>query len=173
MGTLHVNGAFVKTTVLTVIVVALQLALFSTARIGNVVVMIVWMWPVALGLAGSTSLALWGGLAGGVLFDTHCLTPFGLTALVGAALGYGAAMLGKEGVGDLVASAWWMTPGIGALAGFVAPLLYVVGGIFYLNVTLFHGSVGEMMGVNFVAFFLLMRPLTRVAQWSVKVGRRR
>ena len=54
---------------------------------------------------------------GGVFFDTHATTPFGLTAMVGVVLAYGASRLGKEGVGDLDSAAWWVTPILAAARG--------------------------------------------------------
>ena len=76
----------------------------------GVVVMLVWLWPLAMGLAGLTALSLLGALVAGVFFDTHAMTPFGLTALVAILLAYGASRLGREGVGDLDSAAWWVTP---------------------------------------------------------------
>ena len=144
-------------------VVGVQLALFTQWRFAGVVVMLVWLWPVAVGLTGLTSLAMFAGLLAGLLFDAQSATPFGLSALVGLLLAYLASRLGKEGVGDLDSAALWVTPAIAAAAGFVAPLLYVVSGVFALNFSLWHGSLLESMLVNALAFLLLARPVTRVA----------
>ena len=48
---------FVPVTLVTLIVVGCQLAIFSTLRFEGVVVMLVWLWPLCVGLAGYTSLA--------------------------------------------------------------------------------------------------------------------
>ncbi len=45
----------------------------------------------------------------------------------------------------------------------MAPLLYVVSGVFALNFSLWRGSLLDSMLVNAVAFFVLARPLTRLA----------
>ena len=95
------NRALIPVTVVTLFIVAIQLAILSSLRIDGVVVMLVWLWPLALGLAGSTVLAMWGAVLGGIFFDTHAATPFGLTALVGVAIAYVASRLGREGVGDV------------------------------------------------------------------------
>lgn len=144
-------------------VVGVQLALFTQWRFAGVVVMLVWLWPVAVGLTGLTSLAMFAGLLAGLLFDAQSATPFGLSALVGLLLAYLASRLGKEGVGDLDSAALWVTPAIAAAAGFVAPLLYVVSGVFALNFSLWHGSLLDSMLVNALAFLFLARPVTRVA----------
>ena len=147
----------------TLAVVGVQLAVFTQWRFAGVVVMIIWLWPVAVGLTGLTSLAVVSGLLAGLLFDAQSATPFGLSALIGALLGYFASRLGKEGVGDLDSAALWVTPALAAAAGFAAPLLFVVSGVFALNFTLWHDSLVDSMLVNAVAFFVLARPVTRLA----------
>ena len=156
--------ALVPVTLVTLIVVGFQLAIFSTLRFEGVVVMLVWLWPLCVGLAGYTSLALSAALVAGLFFDTHATTPFGLTVVVGLLLAYAASRLGREGVGDLDSAAWWVTPLLGALGGFCAPLLYTFLGFFTLNFGLWRGSLLDAMLVNAVAFFLLARPFTRVAR---------
>ena len=110
--------------------------------------MLVWLWPFTLGLAGFTTLSLWAAVVGGVFFDTHATTPFGLTAMVGVVLAFGASRLGKEGVGDLDSAAWWVTPILAAAAGLAAPAIYTVGGVGVLNFSLWHGSLVNSMVVE-------------------------
>jgi cell shape-determining protein MreD len=105
-----VRRVLAPVTIVTLFVVALQLSVFSSWRFAGVVVMLVWLWPLAVGMAGLTALSLWCALVAGIFFDTHTTTPFGLTALVALALAYGASRLGREGVGDLDSAAWWVTP---------------------------------------------------------------
>lgn len=132
--------------------------------------MLVWLWPLCVGLAGYTSLALFVALLGGIMFDTHATTPFGLTALVGMVLGYAASRLGREGVGDLDSAAIWVTPVIAAVGGFMAPLLYVGGGYFELNFGLWRGSLLSSMFINAGAFFLFSRWVSRFAKLVGSVG---
>jgi cell shape-determining protein MreD len=167
-----VRRALAPAVVVTLLIVALQLTVLSSLRIEGVVVMLVWLWPFAMGLTGYTSLALVTALLAGIFFDTHTTTPFGLTAAVGLVIAYGASRLGREGVGDLDSAAWWVTPVLAAVAGFVAPALYVVSGAFALNFNLWRGSVLSMMLVNAGAFFILARPVTRLARIVGNVGER-
>jgi hypothetical protein len=146
--------------------VAFQVSIFSTLRFDGTVFMLVWLWPVCVGLTGNMPLAVISAVVGGIFFDTHASTPFGLTSLVGAVLALGASRLGREGVGDLDSTARWVAPFIGAAAGFVAPLLYIIGGFFYLNVELWRGSVLAMMVTNAVVSFFLTRPLARLAYFT-------
>ena len=160
----------VPVTLVTLLLVAIQLSLFSSLRFAGVVVMIVWLWPFAMGLAGLTSLALWCALVGGIFFDTHSTTPFGLTVIVGLLLAYGSSRLGREGVGDLDSAAWWVTPLLAAVAGFFAPLLFVGASFFTFNFSLWRDSLLAAMVVNAIAFFLLARPVARVARWIGNLG---
>jgi len=162
--------ALLPVTVATLFVVAVQLSILSSLRVAGVVVMIVWLWPLAMGLAGLTSLALWCAIVAGVFFDTYATTPFGLTALVAVILAYGASRLGREGVGDLDSAAWWVTPLLAAAAGFIAPALFVGATFLTLNFSLWRDSLLAAMVVNGVAFFVLARPMTRLARWVGRAG---
>ena len=164
--------AIAPLTIVTLFVVAVQLSVFTSLRVAGVVVMLVWLWPLAMGLAGFTSLALVSAVVAGLFFDTHGTTPFGLSAAVAVVLAWGASRLGKEGVGDLDSAAWWVTPLLCALGGFVAPILFVAFGLFALNVGLWRGSLLDAMAVNAVAFFVLARPVTRVARSVGRIGER-
>ncbi len=61
MGAVHVTQARGLITLVTLMVVGVQLAMFTQWRFAGVVVMLVWLWPVAVGLTGLTSLALFVG----------------------------------------------------------------------------------------------------------------
>ena len=162
--------ALLPVTFVTLLIVAIQLSIFSSWRFAGVVVMLVWLWPLAIGLTGFTALAMWSALVAGVFFDTHSSTPFGLTAIVALLLAYGASRLGREGVGDLDSAAWWVTPLIAAGAGFVAPALFVGASFFAFNFSLWRDGLFAAMIVNAVAFFLLARPVARLARWVANVG---
>lgn len=160
----------VPVTLATLFVVAIQLSVFSGLRFSGVVIMIVWLWPLVMGLSGLTALSMWCALVAGVFFDTHASTPFGLTAVVALLLAYGASRLGREGVGDLDSAAWWVTPLIAAAAGFVAPLIFVGASFFTFNFSLWRDSLFAAMVVNAAAFFVLARPMARVAFWLSNLG---
>lgn len=162
--------ALIPATLLTVFIVAVQLEIFSSVRFSGAVFMLVWLWPLSMGIAGFTPLALYVALVSGILFDTHATTPFGLTAVVGLALAYGASRLGREGVGDLDSAAIWVAPLIAAVGGFFAPLLYTFGGFFALNFGIWRGSLLDSMMLNAVLFFFLARPMTRLARAIASLG---
>jgi len=165
-----VTRALIPVTVVTLFIVGVQLSVFSTWRFAGVVFMLVWLWPFTLGLAGFTALSIWAAVVGGVFFDTHATTPFGLTAMIGVVLAYGASRLGKEGVGDLDSAAWWVTPILAGGAGLAAPVIYTAGGVGVLNFSLWHGSLVNSMVVNALAFFVLARPVSRLARMFGRAG---
>jgi len=165
-----VRRQLIPAAIATLFVLAMQLVIFSGLRFAGVVIMIVWLWPIAMGIAGYTVLSLLVALGAGVFFDLHSVTPFGLTPAVGMLLGYATSRLGREGVGDLDSAAWWVAPIIAAGAGFVAPLAYVLSGFFAIDFQLWRGSVLAMMVVNATSFFLLARPFTRVARSIGRLG---
>lgn len=164
--------ALIPIILVTLTIVGLQLAVFSALRFDGVVVMLVWLWPFAIGLTGVTGLAMWGAMLSGLFFDTHSASPFGLTIVVAVVLAYVASRLGREGVGDLDSAAWWVTPALAGVAGLLAPALYVVLGYGELNFGLWRGSVLASMEVNAVAFFLLARPTLRLARAIARVDGR-
>jgi cell shape-determining protein MreD len=167
-----VRKALLPAVFVSLVIVAVQLTILSTLRFDGVVIMLVWLWPLVMGLTGFTSLALVTALVAGVFFDTHAATPFGLTAAVAVVIAYGASRLGREGVGDLDSAAWWMTPLLAAVGGLCAPAMYVFAGFFALDFGLWRGSVLPMMIVNAIAFFVLSRPLTRLAMAISAMGER-
>ncbi len=158
------SRAFVPALVTTHFLVGVQLAILTNLHVSGVVVMALRLSPLAEGLSGSRSLALFVALVGGLCVDAHAITPFGLSAVVGAAVGWAAARLGREGVGDLDSAAWWVTPILGAAVGLIAPALYVVLGAVVLNFTLWRGSVLDAMWVNAVAFAIFALPLAHGAR---------
>jgi hypothetical protein len=160
----------VAVAVATIVLVALQISVVSPLRVAGVVVMVVWLWPLAFGLTGRTVVAVAAGALAGFLFDSYTATPYGLTALVGAALAGGISLLAREGIGDLDASAWWMPPILMALGGALAPLIFVMGGGVLGQTGYRHASLVAMMVLNAGVFFVLARPVARVAQRLASVG---
>ena len=158
------SRALVPALLSTLFLVGVQLAVLTNLRVAGVVVMAVWLWPLVVGLSGSTALGLIVAGVGGLCVDAHAITPFGLTAVVGGVVAWVGARLGREGVGDLESAAWWVTPVLGAIAGLLAPALYVVLGAVVLNFSLWRGSVLDAVLVNAVAFALFARPMARVAR---------
>ena len=156
--------------VVTLFIVGVQLAVLTNLRVAGVVVMAVWLWPLAVGLSGSTALGIIVAGVGGLCVDAHAITPFGLTAVVGGLVAWVAARLGREGIGDLESAAWWVTPILGAIVGLLAPALYVFLGAVVLNFSLWRGSVLNAMWVNAIAFAVFARPTARLGRMVTRLS---
>jgi hypothetical protein len=65
-----------------------------------------------------------------------------------------------------------VTPILAGGAGLAAPVLFTAGGVGVLNFSLWHGSLVDSMVVNAVAFFVLARPVSRLARMVGRVGAR-
>lgn len=164
------SRALVPAVVVTLFIVGVQLAVLTNLRVAGVVVMAVWLWPLAVGLSGSTALGVIVASVGGLCVDAHAITPFGLTAVVGGLVAWVAARLGREGIGDLESAAWWVTPILGAIVGLLAPALYVILGAVVLNFSLWRGSVLDAMWVNAIAFAVFARPLARLGRTVTRLS---
>lgn len=162
--------ALVIAGIASVLLVAVQIAIVSPLRIEGVVVMLVWLWPLALALTGSTVVAVAAGGFTGLLFDAHTVTPFGLSALVGALLAWGISALAREGIADLDAAAWWMPPVLFGVAGLLAPALFVGFAALTGHSAIWQDSLVAMMVVNAIAYVVLARPVARVARRVARAG---
>jgi hypothetical protein len=65
-----------------------------------------------------------------------------------------------------------VTPLIGALGGFAAPVLYTIGAFITLNFSIWRGSLLQSVVVNAVAFFFMARPMMRLARAVGTLGER-
>lgn len=162
----------VATLVMSGLLVGVQISVLSSLRFGNAVIMIIWLWMVALGLTHSALNVTLNALVVGLAFDARSATPFGLATLVALVIGLGVERLAREGIGDVDASAWWMVPLVGGLVGMLAPVLFAVVGTIFLHPQLWHTNIVATMGWNVVAGFVLTYPLTRIAQRTADGSKR-
>lgn len=153
-----------RVAIASIVVVSLQTTIVSPYRIAGIVIMLVWLWPLCVGLLGDQRSGVVAGVASGLLFDTHVATPFGLFAVVGGVVGYVAGLLGQEDLGDLRGAVWWMPLAIGGGFGFVAPLVLVVVGFFFGGTQLWRGDIGATMVVNAIVLGLALRPAVAVSR---------
>ena len=140
-----------------VAIASVQIALLSNLRVGGVVIMGIWLWTLVVGLLGGTPPALVAGATTGALFDAHVSTPFGLFIVIGVLGGYVAGQLGREGIGDFKAAAWWMPSAIGLAVGFVTPLVLTAAAAVTGNLQFWRGDLGSSMVVNALVFALAIR----------------
>ena len=140
-----------------IVMTALQVAVLSNLRIGGVVIMGIWLWTLVVGLLGGTPPAMVAGATTGALFDAHVSTPFGLFIAIGLLVGYVSGQMGREGIGDFKAAAWWMPSAIGLAVGFVTPLALMIAAALTGNLQFWRGDLGATMVVNAIVFAVVIR----------------
>lgn len=155
--------------------VVAQLTLADELTISGVHAELVWVLPVAVGLAAGMKAGMAAGLVGGAVADLFLPTPFGLTAVVGVLVGYLVGRLGEEGVGDLGGSAWWVAPSLAFGAGLAAPVLFAICGAAIGHRSYLSGTLGVICALDAVACALLVRPVMgvlgrRVVDDSLRAG---
>ena len=139
--------------------VAVQVDVLAHIRVFGVVIMLVWLWPLCLGLLGAGQGAVIAGVVGGLCFDAHAATTFGINGVVSGVIAATAVRLERNGIGDVDGAAWWTAPALASVTGLVAPLLLVVVAALTLDFSLWRGSLLMTMVVNAVAFAVVARPL--------------
>ncbi len=142
-------------------VVVVQLTLADKLSVAGVHPELVWVLPVAAGLAGGATAGMAAGFVGGLVADLFLPTPFGLTALVAVLVGFAAGRLGEEGIGDLGGAAWIVAPALGLAAGLVAPLAYAAFGALGGHSSYLSLELPVVSGLDAAACALLVRPVMR------------
>ena len=157
-----------RVAIASIVIVSVQTTIVSPYRIAGIAIMLVWLWPLCVGLLGDQRSGVVAGVISGLLFDAHVATPFGLFAVVGGVVGYVAVLLGREDLGDLRGAVWWMPLAIGGGFGLATPIVLVVIGFFFGGTQLWRGDVGATMVINALAFGIFLRPA--VAASRIMVG---
>lgn len=149
------RSALLRTALVLLVVIALQIGLMTRLRLGDVHPEIIWLVPAAAGLIAGPGVGCMTGFFAGLWLDCLLPTPFGLSALVGTAIGYLAGMLEQRGVVVGAGQLPWIGPALGAAAGMAGVALY--------------GLVGWLVGQDgFAAVdYLLLTPLELVVAASL------
>jgi rod shape-determining protein MreD len=139
--------------------VVVQLTIANELSIDGVHPELLWVLPVAAGLAAGGMAGMAAGFVGGVVTDLFLPSPFGLSAFVGVLIGYAMGRLGEEGVGDLHGSARWVAPALGAACGFMAPVLYALCAVVLGHRTYLSSSLGVVALLDAAVCAALVRPM--------------
>src|SRR4051795_4050033 len=154
---------WVRVPLVTVVVLAIQLSLFTDMRPFDAVADIMLLLVLASGMvAGPRDGALCGFFIG-VLYDLMLRTPFGLSALAYALIGYAAGYLQA-----VVSSApWWIGMLIMGAASAVSVAIYaIIGTVFGLRDAVNFHLVTTMVVVG-VVNLLLALPALWVQRWAL------
>lgn len=142
------------------VALVLQISLVADLRVGGVVGDLMLVLVVAAALTGGPDRAATWGFAAGVAYDLVLDTPFGLSALAYALVGY-AAGVAASAMGRT--SGWWPVA-LAVLAGAAHAALYTALGILVGVAYPFWQVPSIALGVA-IAAALLVLPALRVLWW--------
>lgn len=141
----------------------LQVCLFARTPVFDITPDVILLTTIGIALAGGPERASIAGFAGGLLFDCTVTTPFGMSALVYASVGY---VVG--GLQHAVLGATWYTPiAVVAIASALGTLAYgilggLAGNLDWLTPRLVLLAVG--VGVLNAVLSVVVLPITRWSQ---------
>ncbi|HEX6569815.1 MAG TPA: rod shape-determining protein MreD [Acidimicrobiales bacterium] len=138
----------------------LQISLAVDLRVAGAVGDLLLVVVVAAGLTGGADRGATYGFAAGVLYDLVLDTPFGLSALTYALVGYAVGLAASA----LQRTSGWWPVGLAALAGAVQALLYTCLGNL-IGVAYPFGRVPAIALVMAGAAALAVLPTMRVLWW--------
>ena len=139
----------------------LQVTMLSDLRIVGALGDLMLALTVAAGLTGGADRGVTWGFATGVCYDLVLLdTPFGLSALTYALVGYAVGLAGSA----LMRTSGWWPVGVAAVAGAVQATLYTALANL-LGVSFPFGHLPAIALVMAAWCALLVLPLIRVMWW--------
>lgn len=159
------TGAMIRLAVVTLVVLVLQVELFSELRVFGV------MPELLLGLAfaaGWNSDAPTGAVAGfsaGIAYDLYLSSPLGLAALAYSLVGYAAGMAAPGIADSTEAGVRRIFSVVGVTAGL---LLFVVLGELFGAISMAEGRLVRVILLAPLYTAVLMAPLHRAAHWALR-----
>ncbi len=146
-----------------VVVLVLQLTVALDIRIGGAHPDLIVGLAVAAGLAGGTQRGAIVGFFSGLAIDLFLPTPFGLSALVGIAVGVGAGQLVAAGVDR---TNRLFVPGVAALGSAIGVIMFAVLGAVVGQPDMLTVGLGAVVAVVAVVNGLLGYLLVRACNWA-------
>ncbi|HZM42301.1 MAG TPA: rod shape-determining protein MreD [Acidimicrobiales bacterium] len=138
----------------------LQVTMLSDLRVLGALGDLMLALTVAAGLTGGADRGVTWGFATGVLYDLMLDTPFGLSALTYALVGYAVGLAGSA----LMRTSGWWPVGVAAVAGVVQATLYTALANLMGDAFPF-GHLPAIALVMAAWCALLVLPLIRVMWW--------
>jgi rod shape-determining protein MreD len=148
------------------VAVILHTAVSPNLRVFGVAIDVLLLLSIAAGVAGGPERGAAVGFTCGLLADCFLQTPFGLSALTYALVGYGVGVF-QTGV---LHSSWWI-PAVTAAAASVAAVVIFVGlGLVVGQDQLLSTHLLEVAGILALLHGLLAPPAVRLMRWAVADG---
>ncbi|MGH9043488.1 MAG: hypothetical protein ACRDVP_01370 [Acidimicrobiales bacterium] len=148
-----------------VVVLALQLTLALDVRIGGAHPDLPLCLAVAGGLAAGPRRGAVVGFLGGLAIDLFLPTPFGLSGLVGTAVGAGCGQLVAAGVDR---SSRLFVPGVAAIASALGVIMFAVLGAVLGQPDMFTPGLGAVVAVVAVVNGVLAASMLKACNWAFK-----
>lgn len=143
--------------------VIVHTAFAPNLRLFGVGVDVLLLLAITAGVAGGAERGAAVGFVCGLLADCFLQTPFGLSALVYALVGYGVGVF-QTGV---LHSSWWIPAITAAVASAVGVAAYVLLGIVVGQDQLLSTQVLQVAAVVALLHGLLAPPTVRLMRWAV------
>ena len=156
----------VKTALVVAVTTLVQFTLGLDVRLGGATPELLFLLPVAAGIAGGSVAGAVVGFVAGMAADLLTTTPFGLSALVGTLIGAAVGV----GTGNLVRQVWWFPSLVALCASAVAVMLYAVLGAVLGNDQFLHVGLPAVVAVVSIVNALLAAPALRAARWALDEG---
>ena len=157
-------GPILKTTVIVLAALVLQVSLLTQVRFVGVSVDLMLILAVAAGLAAGPDRGAVIGFFSGLLVDLLVQTPFGLSALTYALIGY---LVGSAST-MASATARWFPYAVGFLAGLAGMVIFVLLGELVGEPMLETPHLLEIAVVVSVSTALLTPPMSRLMAWAIR-----
>lgn len=145
------------------VVVVLHSAVSPQLRFFGVAVDLLLLLSIAAGIVGGPERGAAVGFVCGLLSDCFLQTPFGLSALTYALVGYGVGVF-QTGV---LLSSWWIPALTAAAASAGAVVLFVALGVVVGQVQLLSTRMVTITAVIALLHALLAPPVVKLMRWAV------
>lgn len=145
------------------VAVVVHTAVSPNLRLFGVAVDVLLVLAIAAGVAGGPERGAAVGFTCGVLADCFLQTPFGLSALTYALVGYAVGVF-QTGV---LHSSWWIPAVTAAVASVIAVVNFVGLGVVVGQDQLLSTRLIEIAGVLALLHALFTPPAVRLVRWSL------
>ena len=160
------NALVIRLPPILLVAIVLHTAVSPNLRFFGVAIDLLLLLSIAAGVAGGPERGAIVGFTCGLLADCFLQTPFGLSALTYALVGYGVGVF-QTGV---LHSSWWIPAITAAVASVVAVVIFVTLGLVVGQAQLLSTHLLEVAGVLALLHALFAPPVVRLARWAVADG---
>jgi rod shape-determining protein MreD len=143
--------------------IVVQQTLMLDIRIGGVHPDIMVLLPMAAGLVGGPGRGATMGFGSGLVADCLLPTPFGLSAFIGALIGFGVGLA----TGALDRSSWWLPTVAALVAGVLYEVFYALIGSILGQPQMLHVGVTRTALLVAVCNAVLAVPAVRMVGWAL------